>query len=97
MQLMYCKQLGKQIAADVITRMYNVTSKQVLTHVSKTQALQTKIRGERKHEKLFSSPSMTTTLRNKIKIQRGSLEINGIMKDVLQYQKPAMKKSGLFS
>jgi len=31
MQLMYSKQLGKHMAAEVITRMYNVTSKQVLT------------------------------------------------------------------
>jgi hypothetical protein len=55
------------MAADVITRMYNVTSKQVLTYVSTTQGLQTRIKGERKHEKFFSSPSMKTTLRNKIK------------------------------
>jgi hypothetical protein len=55
------------MAAEVITRMYNVTSKQVLTYVSTTQGLETRIRGEREHNKLFSSPSMTATQRNKIK------------------------------
>jgi hypothetical protein len=40
---------------------------------------------------------MITTLKIKLKIQRGSLEINGIMEDVLQYQKPAMKKKVAYS
>jgi len=56
------------MAAEVITRTYNVTSKQLLTYVSSTQGLET--RGEREHEKLFSSPSMKTTLGNKIKNTR---------------------------
>lgn len=55
------------MASEVITRMYNVTSKQVLTYVSTTKGLETRIRGEREHEKLFSSPSMKTSLGNKIK------------------------------
>jgi hypothetical protein len=54
------------MAAEVITRMYKVTSKQVLTYVSTTQRVETRIREEREHEKWFSSPSMKT-LRNKIK------------------------------
>jgi hypothetical protein len=72
------KQHGKHMAAEVITRMYKVTSKQVLTYVSTTQGLETRIRGERKHEKWFSSPS-TKTLRNKIKNTRksGNKRYNG--------------------
>jgi hypothetical protein len=42
------------MTAEVITRMYNVTSKQLLTYVSTTQGLETSIRGEREHDKLFS-------------------------------------------
>jgi hypothetical protein len=46
------------MAAEIITRMYNVTSKQVQTYVSTTQGMEKRIRGERKHDKLFYSPSM---------------------------------------
>jgi hypothetical protein len=54
------------MAAEVITRTYKVTSKQVLTYVSTTQGLETRIRGEREYKKWSSSPSMKT-LKNKIK------------------------------
>jgi len=67
-------------AAEVITRMHNVTSKEVLTYVSTTQGLETRIRGEGEHEKLFSSLSMKTTLGNKIKNTRrksGNKRYNG--------------------